>query len=142
MRVDKAVPVVLRGVAGHIEILMFRHPKAGIQLVKDGVEAGEEPVEAALRELREESGIDDAGLDRSIGHSTDIAPDQRWHFHLCRVPDLPDRWTHHASDDGGLAFQFFWQPLGGSPPDHCHPIYLRALAFIRSAIAASGESAH
>ena len=117
---------------------MFRHPCAGIQLVKGGLEAGEASGAAALRELREEAGIADAGLVRSFGQSSDIASGQRWHFHLCKVPDLPDRWTHHAGDDGGLDFAFFWQPLHETPTDHCHPNYLRALAFIQSAIMEGG----
>ncbi len=118
---------------------MFRHPSAGIQLVKGGMEAGETPGAAAVRELREESGIADARPIRSFGHSWNIASGQCWHFHLCQVPDLPDHWTHHARDGGGLDFAFFWQPLHEPPTDQCHPNYLRALAFIRSAIIEGGR---
>ena len=37
---------------------MFRHPLAGIQLVKGTVEPSESPEDAARRELFEESGLD------------------------------------------------------------------------------------
>ena len=36
---------------------MFRYPLADIQLVKDTVEHSENPADAALRELFEESGL-------------------------------------------------------------------------------------
>ena len=36
---------------------MFRHPLAGIQLVKGTVEPSEKPADAARRELFEESGL-------------------------------------------------------------------------------------
>ena len=39
-----------------IHLLVFRHPLAGIQLPAGTVEKGEEPVEAAVREVREETG--------------------------------------------------------------------------------------
>ena len=59
----KACPVVLLRTPGRIEILAFRHPIAGCQLVKGTIEAGETIQTAAERELLEESGI--------IGTATD-----------------------------------------------------------------------
>ncbi|MHC8286071.1 NUDIX domain-containing protein [Pseudomonas sp. XS1P51] len=50
MRVDKACPVVLRNIE-QLEILAFRHPLAGLQLVKGSVEPGELTGAAAVREL-------------------------------------------------------------------------------------------
>lgn len=55
--VDKVCPVVLRQGNEGTEILVFRHPLAGVQLVKGTREAGESIAQAALRELAEESGI-------------------------------------------------------------------------------------
>ena len=59
----KACPVVLQG----SKLLVFRHPSAGIQLVKGTIESGEGPEAAALRELREESGIADAAICEDLG---------------------------------------------------------------------------
>lgn len=51
---DKACPVVIRP---ERQILAFQHPRAGLQLVKGGVEPNEHPAKAAERELSEESGL-------------------------------------------------------------------------------------
>jgi 8-oxo-dGTP pyrophosphatase MutT (NUDIX family) len=53
----KACPVIVRRTAGGVEILAFRHPKAGCQLVKGTIEPAESVRRAAERELQEESGI-------------------------------------------------------------------------------------
>ena len=56
--VQKVCPIVSRCSNATPEILMFRHPLAGIQLVKGTVEPSENPADAARRELFEESGLD------------------------------------------------------------------------------------
>ena len=43
--VDKVVPVVIRR-RDKLEVLAFRHPQVGTQLVKGSLEAGEEPEDA------------------------------------------------------------------------------------------------
>ncbi|MDF4937158.1 NUDIX domain-containing protein, partial [Vibrio parahaemolyticus] len=54
--IDKVCPVVLRN--QNQEILLFKHPLAGVQLVKGTVEVFDESyIIAAKRELAEESGI-------------------------------------------------------------------------------------
>ena len=130
MRVDKACPVVLRS-RKTLEILAFEHPLAGLQLVKGSVEPSESADVAAARELVEEAGIQgrvvqDLGTWRSriTGHT--------WAFHECLVAkDLPDTWVHHAEDDGGHEFRFFWHPLLAEPSDAWHQIYKDALEFLR-----------
>jgi 8-oxo-dGTP pyrophosphatase MutT (NUDIX family) len=52
----KVVPVILRHPTQSLEILAFRHPLAGSQLVKGTIEQGEKYDEAAIRELFEETG--------------------------------------------------------------------------------------
>ena len=66
MSPNKACPVILSCIAGP-RILLFRHPLAGVQLVKGTIESGETPAEAALRELSEEAGIDDASIVSDLG---------------------------------------------------------------------------
>lgn len=128
---NKVCPVVLRG---KHQILMFRHPLAGVQLVKGTVEPGESAELAALRELAEESGICDARVVRSLGQSSAIAEGQLWHFFECQVDVLSEEWSHHAPDDGGRDFDFFWWPIADGPPPDCHAIFCRAIDHIRSLI--------
>ena len=54
---NKVCPVILRKNNNTLEILLFKHPTAGIQLVKGTIEKSEPVFQAAIRELYEESGI-------------------------------------------------------------------------------------
>ncbi|OCK54750.1 NUDIX domain-containing protein [Bradyrhizobium sp. LMTR 3] len=125
----KACPVVVRRIAGELEILAFRHPLAGCQLVKGTMEVGETVERSAERELLEESGVVGAA-GNYLGTVQMSEPEQEWHFVVCDVGKLPETWTHRTSDGGGLDFEFFWYPLGQKPNDSWHPIFGRALAFI------------
>jgi 8-oxo-dGTP pyrophosphatase MutT (NUDIX family) len=137
MQAHKAVPIVLRQ-RPNTEVLAFEHPLAGLQLVKGSIEQGENAAQAAVRELREEAGIVstvlvDLGVWQS-GHQ-----DQVWSFHLCETADsLPDRWTHHAADDGGHVFHFVWHPIDVAPNVAWHPVFQRALAFVSTTVPNSG----
>ncbi|MDQ8022312.1 MAG: NUDIX domain-containing protein [Moraxellaceae bacterium] len=133
----KACPVVLRrGRDGGLEILAFVHPLAGCQLVKGGIEAGEAAAVAALRELSEESGIADAHVLNDMGvwasQHGDVPGGALWSFHLCDVPRvLPERWSWRTADDGGQTFEFFWQALDAPVDAQWHPLFQRALAYVR-----------
>ena len=127
--VQKLCPIVLRGPAMAREILVFRHPQAGMQLVKGTREPGESIVAGALRELAEEAGIK-AVSGSFVASSSAIAPDQLWHFILVEVPNLPDHWSFDTLDDGGQRFEFFWWPLSSEPGPDWHPIFMRALALV------------
>jgi 8-oxo-dGTP pyrophosphatase MutT (NUDIX family) len=128
----KACPVVLRETAGQIEILAFRHPLAGSQLVKGTIEAAETILDAAERELLEESGILGAAIGY-LGTAQMTEPDQEWHFVVCRVGQLAETWTDRTSDCGGLDFEFFWHPINQEPNETWHPLFKQALAFLRRA---------
>ncbi|MFK0038149.1 NUDIX hydrolase [Pseudomonas monteilii] len=126
----KVCPVVLSS-SPPSRLLLFRHPMAGTQLVKGTIESGEAPSEAALRELAEESGIDDAIVETDLGCWNAEHLDQIWSFQLCRaLRDLPESWTHQALDDHGHVFEFFWAPLDELPNADCHPVFQRALEFL------------
>jgi 8-oxo-dGTP pyrophosphatase MutT (NUDIX family) len=126
----KACPVVLRETtAGRIEILAFRHPLAGSQLVKGTIEHGESIRQAAERELIEEAGIVARAI-ADLGSVQMLDPDQEWHLVVCAAAQLAETWTHWTSDGGGLNFEFFWHPLEHEPDTTWHPIFRRALAFI------------
>jgi 8-oxo-dGTP pyrophosphatase MutT (NUDIX family) len=128
----KVCPVVLRLRAGQTEILAFRHPLAGKQLIKGTIEPGEDHEVAALRELREESGINSARVVRHLGVWKSDHKGQIWTFYLCGADDLANEWTFRTEDDGGQDFEFFWQPIATEPSDEWHPVYRRAIEWLRN----------
>lgn len=129
--VPKVAPVVLRH-REELEILAFRHPRAGTQLVKGTWEDGESAEAASLRELAEESGIENATIVKSLGHLPFRSVRQHWHFYLCHVPaKLPDRWTFFTQDGGGHLFDFFWHELKEPPGRGWHADFRRALTYLR-----------
>ena len=134
----KACPVVVRHNQDRIEILAFRHPLAGCQLVKGTIEPGEDFGRAALRELCEESGVCEARIESFLGTIELTGPDQEWHLFVCSTGVLPDRWTHHCADDSGHDFEFFWRPLELPFGDDWHPAFKQAIDFIRRSIWRSG----
>lgn len=123
----KACPVVLR-LRGGVEVLAFRHPKAGTQFVKGTIEAGETPERAAVRELEEEAGIAGARVTGRFP-SLEIGLDT-WHFVRVQTHDLPEHWLHHCADDGGHEFAFFWHRLDEAPGEDWHESFKRALRHI------------
>ena len=135
---DKACAIVLLD-ARHPAILLFRHPLAGVQLVKGTIEAGETSGEAALRELMEEAGIT-ATIKDDLGCWDAEHLGQRWSFQLCQVErPLPEQWSHQTLDDHGHCFDFFWASLDQLPYTDCHPVFQRALVFVGSALKARGH---
>jgi adenylate kinase family enzyme/8-oxo-dGTP pyrophosphatase MutT (NUDIX family) len=126
----KACPVVLRDGEGFPELLVFRHPEAGIQLVKGGVEPGETVEAAAVRELAEESGL--LGVSGPVIGEAEIEG-VNWAFVRCSVPGrLPETWTHRTMDGGGLDFVFPWFPVDRVPGADWWPNQRQALAALRS----------
>src|SRR5262245_36228186 len=109
MRPTKVCPVVVRLGATGYELLVFRHPTAGVQLVKGAVERAEDPAQAALRELAEESGIVAAEVGRSLGVWDSGHKHQVWAFFEVSVKEaLPGQWKHFTRDGGGQEFVFYW----------------------------------
>jgi 8-oxo-dGTP pyrophosphatase MutT (NUDIX family) len=133
---NKVCPVVLRSIGSTVDVLAFEHPLAGYQLVKGTVEAGEALEAAALRELGEESGITSASVVRNIGTWSSGFENHVWAFFQCQPADvLPEAWQHHAPDDGGHAFRFFWHPLfAHADPGNWHLLFRNALSFIQRSI--------
>ena len=131
--IEKVVPVIFRHVSQNIEILVFRHPIAGIQIVKGTVEANEKLEDAAIRELYEESGISSTNIHSYLGlHSPSESGPNR-HVFVCYTTEiLKDNWTHFCNDDGGLKFQFFWHPLAQEPTDEWHQLFKELFEFIKS----------
>lgn len=132
MRLEKAVPVVLRQ-RGGIDILAFRHPRAGLQIVKGTIEPGESAAEAAVRELAEEAGIVGARATGSFGSL--VSPrGETWHFVRVATDELAESWTHHCDDDGGHDFAFFWHSLESGEGEEWDPLFRQLLGHIRAAL--------
>lgn len=131
MKANKACPVVVRDKNGELQILAFRHPLAGLQLVKGSIEDNELAANAALRELFEEAGIESATVVRDLGVWESGFDKQIWSFHICYTDELPDEWICHTKDDGGHDFAFFWQSLNAIPNDDWHPLFKAALNRIK-----------
>src|SRR5215472_2659948 len=125
----KACPVLFQDSTAS-RIMVFRHPSAGIQLVKGTIERGERPSAAALRELREESGIADGVVCRDLGLWDSGFEGHIWSIHVCATDrGLPEYWNHRCPDDGGIELRFFWHDLDTDPLGEWHPVFRRALEF-------------
>jgi 8-oxo-dGTP pyrophosphatase MutT (NUDIX family) len=128
MNTLKAVPVLLRATGAATEILAFRHPHAGLQLVKGTIDVGESAKDAALRELAEESGLQEATFTRDLGTWASGYEGQTWHFQEVQCcATAPESWEHFTQDGGGNLFHFFWHPLRLAPSPEWHPVYRAAL---------------
>jgi len=131
---NKACPVVLRHNNNQLELLAFKHPEAGNQLVKGGVKKGEQLESACIRELEEESGIQ-AQVVRRLGIWDSNFKNQVWGFCLMHYEGVqPHTWVFEANDDGGQLFNFFWQPLNSSLDDGWNEVYKNAFHYIRNAL--------
>ena len=99
------------------ELLVFEHEdpalQAGIQVVAGGIDEGETPAEAAIREALEEAGLnlgDPVFLGSMDQHWPEAKyPNQHWHFFWLEAPsDTPDAWEHTVTageDDMGMVYQ-------------------------------------
>jgi 8-oxo-dGTP pyrophosphatase MutT (NUDIX family) len=114
-------------------LLVFSHPnapEAGIQVPAGTIGPGEQPPDAAMREAREESGLDALRMVRFLGDDVrdmrDVGKDEihhRYFFHLACDGDPAERWRRHEPDGGqapgapGPLFELFWAHLpDGVPP--------------------------
>lgn len=109
------------------QILAFRHPLAGLQLVKGTRERGEPIRDGALRELAEESGIRGRVGAGPVWTSTSVVEGQAWHFVPVIATGIPDGFAFDTADDGGHRFDFFWWPLALPSGPDWHQSFVRAL---------------
>ena len=128
---NKACPVLLRQNGKYTQILAFRHPLAGIQLVKGSIEAWENLPKACERELWEESGLK-AKAKTFLGIWEADYEEQIWGFYLMNSHlKIPDCWEHYCQDGGGHVFQFFWQDMAAPLTEEWHPLFQGAMEFLR-----------
>ncbi len=107
------------------KLLVFRHvdfsyEEVGIQVPAGSIRDGETEQEAALRELKEETGRNEFEIVSALGTSIyDMTPYraeiQERHFFLAKpTADLPERWQSQEEHDGmqvPTKFECFWIPL-------------------------------
>lgn len=125
----KVCPVVLRKSDSARELLLFKHPLADVQLVKGTLELTDNSFEsAALRELKEESGLSIISGTKYLGSWESDFQNQQWHFVLCETEEkLPNHWSFYTQDDDGHEFNFFWYKLGEKPDFKCHKVFYDAI---------------
>ena len=134
---DKACPVVTRVTDGLIEILAFQHPNAGQQLVKGTIERGEQPSDAAVRELAEESGLVATGSPFFLTQVNNLPVGDTWFFYDCEVKDsIPEDFSFFTQDEGGLWFRFFWHDVNRELNEKWHPLFHDVMAIVRPLIMA------
>jgi 8-oxo-dGTP pyrophosphatase MutT (NUDIX family) len=119
----RAVSYITRTGQAGVELLAFtydRHPEYGAHLPGGGVEPGERPDHAAIREAVEETGLQGSlsllgvvGIQH--GHSDVGEPTASLYFHLA-TDELRTQWTHTivGDDDGwdtGLEVTCRFTPL-------------------------------
>lgn len=111
----KATAVVLRNDRGTEEVLTIEHPLDEgdfmLQLPAGTVEPEEAPAATAVRELREETGVEAkvrclAGI---IDEEYQGQARRRWIFLLDAPGELPDEWA--CTCDCGAPIRCFWLPF-------------------------------
>jgi len=113
-----------------MEVLAFKHPLAGKQIVKGTIEPNESLENACIRELAEESGLK-AKVLSSLSIWESGYEGQIWGFCLMKLSTgAPNEFNHFTRDDGGHTFEFFWQPLGGELNSNWHSLFKGAIAHI------------
>lgn len=113
-------------------LLIFRHPyvpEAGLQVPAGTVRDGERLDEAVMREVAEETGLDDIVLIRYLGEQlrdmSDFGRGEMHHrrfYHLRCGGDPPTTWRHEERDPSDestrpIVFEFFWVRLPHEVPE-------------------------
>ena len=121
-RVRKVTAVMLRpsagGADGAEDVLLVEHPSDDggvmLQLPAGTVEPGEFPDDAALREIREETGAE--GELRMLAGVLDEEHEgesrRRWVYLIDAAEGLPDEWA--STCDCGLPTRCLWAPFASA----------------------------
>lgn len=111
---------ITRETAEGRQLLVFTHrvPDApDVQVPGGTIEPDETPVEGALREAREETGLSELGTPCLLAEETFHGPEETvecYFVHLPLAQPAPDAWEHVVTAgelDQGLVFALFWTTL-------------------------------
>lgn len=114
--IKKAYGYITRVRDGKTQVLVFRHPiaEAGIQIPKGTVKPNENTYDAVIREVKEETGLENIKVERLIAEDNWVNDDGTIHnrfFYKVNVSNTPDSWYYKPTgggDEEGLIFHFFW----------------------------------
>ena len=137
MKRRRVVAYVTRVRDGHTELLVFedpKHPRTGTQVPAGRLEPEEELEAGVLREIAEETGLEDVRIVRELAGFEEHYPSryENHGFQLVVESEAPDKWEHVVyghGDDAGLVFRFRWVPIWTEPQlfGRPHP-FLKRLA--------------
>jgi ADP-ribose pyrophosphatase YjhB (NUDIX family) len=116
---QRVVAYVTRERDGRTELLTIEHkdmPEAGVQVPAGRVDPGEDLEQAVLREVAEETGLDNLRLVRKLPEfeAEYENPYESHAFHLIAETEPPDSWEHEVHGEGsdaGLVYVCRWLPL-------------------------------
>ncbi|WP_234447096.1 NUDIX hydrolase [Virgibacillus salexigens] len=114
--IQKAYGYVTRVKEGKPQVLVFQHPiaEAGIQIPKGTVKEGEDTFNAVIREIKEETGLDNFEVEDLIAEDFWENDDGTIHnrfFYKIKATEVKDEWDYQPTGGGeedGLIFRFFW----------------------------------
>lgn len=113
--IKKAYGYITNEIDGIKKVLVFEHPLAGVQIPKGTVEHDEEPAQAVIREMEEETGLTQFEIKRLIGKdlwkSDNDEIHERYFYELIALEKVESEWFFQPQGGGeeeGLTFRFFW----------------------------------
>ena len=117
---------------GRLQLLVFDHADddAGTQVPAGGIDPGESYAEAAVREVREETGLTGVEVVGRLGESDRPHPEtgaarHTTYVHLRALDPVADRWIHVVTGDGedaAMRFDCRWDPLPVTLADDQHEL--------------------
>lgn|GEM_PF-1962469 len=110
-RIPKVTAIVLRDSPNGPEVLLFDHPTEDegtmVQFPAGTIEPGEEPEDAAIRELMEETGVEGRIIDLAGIQEWKGVLWHRWIYMIEPIWDVKDESPYHC--DYGVPIQIRWE---------------------------------